>query len=185
MAESSYTNKGQFAIPQLERWRARRGWARGSSAFSQARGVSCAAAPGSLGQRDRRGARRQPLSPLCQLSRTWRSMITSSLPKELSGSPKWFIIFLLCATCRAADARSVLAAPAPSPGSSLPSQSPPLSPAHRAVAKLPHFKNLEMNGNQLVERAVEDVRSLLEERNMVLGGGGGCFGVGTSIIFYF
>ena len=69
----------------------------------------------------------------------------------------------------------------PLPGLLFSSQSLPVLSAHRAVAKLPHFKNLEMNGNQLVERAVEDVRSLLEERNMVLGGGCGCVTLGRHL----
>jgi hypothetical protein len=38
------------------------------------------------------------------------------------------------------------------------------------VAKLPHFVNLELNGNQISEAGVEAIRSLLHGAGKILGG---------------
>jgi hypothetical protein len=40
----------------------------------------------------------------------------------------------------------------------------------RTVAKLPHFVNLELNGNQISEAGVEAIRSLLHGAGKILGG---------------
>jgi hypothetical protein len=42
--------------------------------------------------------------------------------------------------------------------------------AARTVAKLPHFVNLELNGNQISEAGVEAIRSLLHGAGKILGG---------------
>ena len=40
----------------------------------------------------------------------------------------------------------------------------------RAVAELPNFVNLEINGNQISEAGVEAVKSVLQQAGKVLGG---------------
>jgi hypothetical protein len=42
--------------------------------------------------------------------------------------------------------------------------------SYRAVATLPHFVNLELNGNQITEAGVDAIRAVLHGAGKILGG---------------